>query len=374
MISRILETMGHGRASKQDFQSSDMTLGIIEGFFGHSWSWQARFDFADFLFEQGFDSYLYAPKADSCFRKQWFSACPASQLAKLQDLAAHYRHHHIDFGMGLSPVELYRNFDHAQQQVLERKIQEINHIGARTLCILFDDMRGDFPGLARQQAAIVQFAADHSQADRLLICPTYYSSDPLLSRVFGDMPDHYLEDLGRLLDPAVEIFWTGPRVFSHDFPALHMQEVTEKLRRKPLIWDNYPVNDSQRLSPFLHLRPFAEEKKSLLHDASGHFVNPMNQAWLSRIALYSLPRLHHQAHYDAEAVLRSACYTLCGRKLGQSLLDDLEVFQDQGLERLDAEARLALKEKYRSFGDNPYVREIMAWLDNYYVFDPACLT
>ncbi|MEM8934075.1 MAG: sulfatase-like hydrolase/transferase, partial [Acidobacteriota bacterium] len=35
---------------------------------------------------------------------------------------------------------------------------------------------------------------------RFIACPTYYSFDPALERVFGAMPENYLTDFGRLLD------------------------------------------------------------------------------------------------------------------------------------------------------------------------------
>ena len=45
--------------------------GIVEGFYGRQWSAQARLDYADYLVEQGLNSYLYCPKGDALLRKQW---------------------------------------------------------------------------------------------------------------------------------------------------------------------------------------------------------------------------------------------------------------------------------------------------------------
>jgi hypothetical protein len=84
-------------------------------------------------------------------------------------------------------------------------------VGFDDLAILFDDMRGDVPQLAERQAAIVDIAASRSGGARIICCPSYYSDDPVLDRAFGDRPENYLEDLGRLLDPASRSCGPGPK-------------------------------------------------------------------------------------------------------------------------------------------------------------------
>ena len=39
-------------------------LGLIEGFFGKGWSWEARARYAQWLPRHGYGFYLYAPKED----------------------------------------------------------------------------------------------------------------------------------------------------------------------------------------------------------------------------------------------------------------------------------------------------------------------
>lgn len=344
--------------------------GIVEGFFGRAWSWEDRHAYVPFLREHGLGGYLYAPKGDTWFRKQWFLPSPRLHREALSALCAGYREAGLEFGVGLSPYELYRHFNRGKREQLRDKIGEINDIGATTLCLLFDDMPGALPDLARRQAEIVDCVLELSTAQRVILCPTYYSFDPVLSRVFGECPERYLEDLGELLDPGVELFWTGPRVLSSEYPEAHLREVAGLLRRRPVLWDNYPVNDAQRLTPFLHLRPFVREAAALRAHCAGHFANPMNQSWLSRIPLASLGALYR----GEEASLEKACLTLCGEALGALLLEDAAAFQDSGLDRLDQAARTKLRERYAAFPGNPYAREILEWLDGAYAFDPACLT
>ena len=78
-------------------------LGVVEGYFGRQWSWQARHDYAPFLAAQGCNCYVYAPKNDVWLRKQWQVPFPLQQLDALRDLRSHFQHHGLEFGIGLSP-------------------------------------------------------------------------------------------------------------------------------------------------------------------------------------------------------------------------------------------------------------------------------
>src|SRR5690606_38231537 len=91
-----------------------------------------------------------------------------------------------------------------------------------------------------------------SSADRIILCPTYYSDDPVLERVFGERPHNYWQNLGEQLDSRTDIFWTGPRVCSEHFNVEHLHAVGQRLGRKPFLWDNYPVNDGAIKSRHLH--------------------------------------------------------------------------------------------------------------------------
>ena len=62
-------------------------LGVIEGFFGKGWSWEARARYAQWLPRQGYGFYLYAPKEDGYLRKHWAKPWPAAQLEALRQLA-----------------------------------------------------------------------------------------------------------------------------------------------------------------------------------------------------------------------------------------------------------------------------------------------
>ena len=48
-------------------------------------------------------------------------------------------------------------------------------------------MRGDIPNLANLQIDYMHQVAELSTAKRIIFCPTYYSFDPVLEKVFGAM-------------------------------------------------------------------------------------------------------------------------------------------------------------------------------------------
>jgi hyaluronoglucosaminidase len=351
-------------------------LGIIEGFFGTSWSWDMRRHYAQALRGLGFDFYVYAPKDDKYLRRAWMDDWPAAQLAELKLFAATCRQYGVQFGVGLSPFEAYKDYSVSTRARLIDKVRTIQReLQPQICCVLFDDMRGDTPRLAQTQIEIVDDVASNLGAQRIVMCPTYYSTDPVLERVFGAIPAGYLETLGISLDPRIDIFWTGPKVCSKEYPREHLLAVAEQLRRKPFLWDNYPVNDSRLMSAFLHLRAFTDRPAGLQELLAGHAANPMKQPWLSQIPLATLPISYSQpGAYDPDRAWRAAAVRSCGTQLAESIELDLTLFQDVGLQQLTAEQRAYLTERYQRHVGHPAAQEILGWLNGDYAFDPACLT
>jgi hyaluronoglucosaminidase len=341
--------------------------GIIEGFFGRPWSWLARADYATFLRQHDYQYYIYAPKADRYLRRLWSEPWPLADYTALQQLSNTYRQAGVAWGLGITPFEIHQDFGDDTKALLDAKIQLINTLQPNILAILFDDMRGDFDRIAQIQADVTHRIMAKSTASSFIMCPTYYSADPVLDRVFGDRPANYLETLGKLLDPAVQVFWTGEKVCSKNYPIIHLQEVTHRLGRKPVIWDNYPVNDGAKLCKFLNLRPFGESADYLATWTAGQAINPMNQAYLSQIPLRTLTAS------DQQNSLYSAACDLGGESFAACLVEDIADFQDQGLDLLSPSRRKELIDRYQPF-QTPYSQEIVAWLQGQYPFDPACLT
>ncbi|HEX2168399.1 MAG TPA: beta-N-acetylglucosaminidase domain-containing protein [Longimicrobiales bacterium] len=342
-----------------------MDLGIIEGFYGRPWTWEDRAANAAFLRRHGYNFYLYAPKADPYLRRRWQEPHPDDTAASLRAFAGHCRDIDVRFGVGLSPYEIYQNFDDAARAALADKLAFLDSVGIHYLAILFDDMRGDLPDLATRQVEIIEWIAARTRAERVIVCPTYYSDDPILDRVFGRRPDRYVEDMGKLIDPSIEIFWTGEEVVSREISVGHAQRVTEQLQRKPFLWDNYPVNDGQRMWQYLHLRGFTGRPAGLADHLTAHGVNPALQPTLTRIPALTLVESYERgsAYQYTESFGRAAVEVL-GSELGAMLRDDVLILQDVGLDRL-GEKEALLRERYEGL-DQPGAREIIDWLNGGY--------
>ena len=340
-------------------------LGIIEGFYGKPWSWQARHDTITSLAPYGYRFYLYAPKFDPYLRRNWKEPHPEQLVTRLRQLGDHCRETGVRFGVGLTPYELFNNFDNESKDALATKLKFFDDLGVEDLAILFDDMRGDVPDLAKNQIDIVHWAAARTKASRIIVCPSYYSDDPVLDRVFGNRPPNYVEDLGAELDDGIEIIWTGEEVISRQFSRGHLERVTSQLRRKPFLWDNYPVNDGQRMSQYLHLRGFTGRPASNADLVAAHGVNPALQPTLNRIPCITLADSYGQGEaYEYSESFRRACAEVLDDELGEKVREDLLTLQDIGLDRLGEKER-ALRERY---GDDPHpgAREIIEWLDGAY--------
>ncbi len=340
-------------------------LGIIEGFYGKPWSWEAREETISFLAPHGYRYYIYAPKADPFLRRRWQEPHPEPTSEALKALALHCRATGVRFGIGLSPYELFNNFDDTAREALEGKLAFFNDVGIEDLALLFDDMRGDIPDLAARQVDIVHWAINRTSASRLIVCPSYYSDDPVLDRVFGTRPPDYLEQLGESLDPSIEIFWTGEEVISRQFSPGHLERVTKQLGRKPFIWDNYPVNDGQRMSQYLHLRGFTGRPATISDHISAHGINPSLQPTLSRIPALTLADSYRLGDaYQYGQAFRHACSEVLGNDLGSLVRGDLLTLQDIGLDRLGDKEQF-LRARYEGI-EHPGAREIIAWLDGKY--------
>ncbi len=356
-------------AGDRNQTSSDFLSGIVEGFYGAPWSWDTRDYFGRHLSRWACNGYLYAPKADHWLRRQWMETAPIQHLDALVRLARSCAEAGITFGVGLSPFELYLDYGPARRRQLRRKIEQLNELPAGMLAILFDDMPGDLPELAARQAAIVDYVAGWTTAGRVLVCPTYYSTDPVLERVFGARPSNYWQELGAALDPAVDLFWTGPEVCSDVIDIAHLDEAASLLGRRPVLWDNYPVNDGARMSRYLHLRPLSRREPGLEEHLRGHLCNPMNQGRLSVLPLQGLVSLYS----DRALELGQWSEQEYGAELSHLLDTHSGQLQDIGLDGMEENERDDLAVRFGAI-DHPAALEVAAWLRGEYTFDPACLT
>jgi hypothetical protein len=337
-------------------------LGVIEGYFGRPWPHDDRLRVLSRLREIGFSWFHFAPKADAFLRRRWREPHPPAAWAELAELAAHCRRIGLRFGVGLSPYELYHDFAGSAKADFLAKVQALDALGLDELAILFDDTRAEVPDLAAREVEIVHAAAAVTRARRVVMCPTYYSDDRMLDLVFGPRPAGYLDDLGRRLDPRIGVYWTGEEICAREIGVGHLVRVSEALRRKPTLWDNYPVNDGPLMSRRLHLRGFTGRSSAIGPHLAAHAVNPALQPHLTLIPAATLAASYRDGPaYGYMRAFREAARALAGPELAALLEDDLHALQDRGIDQL-GDDRERLRRRYAAV-DHPMAAEVLRWLD-----------
>jgi hyaluronoglucosaminidase len=272
--------------------------GVVEGFFGPPWSLAERRLLFDFGADRGMNTYLYAPKDDPYHRLRWRDPYPEREWRKLLRLIAAAHSKDIDFVYGFHPGEHLCFSERKPVQILIDKAKRFYDAGVHTFAVLFDDIpsrlvyardRRTFAGsLARAQGSwLAEIHARQPQSWKHVewwICPSYYSEDPLLERVFGRFESNFLETLAQDLPANVACLWTGPAVVSGKITLEHARQIARRVRHPLLLWDNYPVNDLSMASE-LHIGPLTGRDRRLPEIVYGYLNNPMLQPTLSLVPL-----------------------------------------------------------------------------------------
>ena len=354
-------------------------LGIIEIFFGSPWPVSDRLAYAPFMAENGFEFYLYGPKADPWLRRRWSEPWPEDYVASLRKLSETYREYGIRFGVALSPFGLQEKLTSSARDDLRRKLDVLTGVGIDSLGIFFDDMPGA-AGLAERQVQVLEILRAET-AIPLTFCPSYYSTDPILDKVFGPRDPNYLADIGREVSPEIEILWTGPKVISDEIPAAHLAEVAGVLRRPPFICDNFFANDGPKNCKFIKLRDPGGRSPDALAQTSHWSFNPMNQPELSKLVLLGA----RNALARGVDALRAFPLALCEPEADAGnappvtaafadwLLSHRPLLRDRGLDALESDERTRLSGDLATFTD-PAARELIEWLRGAYTVGNECLT
>jgi hyaluronoglucosaminidase len=346
-----------------------MSIGIIEGFFGPQWSHEARLAWSRVLKDHGGEFYIYAPKQDAHLRKNWRTPWSDEYTDYLASLAEEFHREQISFGLALSPFGLKDELTASDKKLLQEKLLSLSQLQIDILGIFFDDMPVS-PGLAKVQIEVVSFMGQHFKG-RIIFCPTFYSFDPILEKVFGKMPENYWNDLAVGLPPQVEIAWTGPKVISPLISLEHLKEVQQIFKRKIFLWENLFANDGPKNCKFLKLKAYEGRAKDLVHEVTGIGLNLMNQPYLSQISFLATV-MSFREHYNPESLFH-AVERMGGNEFAQFVQKHEKAFIDCGLDNLSPTEISLLKNELAVFS-HPFAREIREWLDGKYLVGSDCLT
>jgi len=190
-------------------------------------------------------------------------------------------------------------------QAAWRKVKMAQSIGIYEIALCLDDIaKGIVPAdkakygtlEAAQMAYTNRMWEDMKALDprmKLIFCPSAYTTK--------EMREHaeYTKYVGENLNPEIAIFWTGVEVCSPTITVADAQEAERLFKRKPFVWDNYPVNDMFPWRPLLS--PVKGRDAKLAGAVSGFLANPMKQWEANRIPMVSVAEyLNDPVGYDPE--------------------------------------------------------------------------
>jgi hyaluronoglucosaminidase len=268
---------------------------------------------------RGMNTYLYAPKDDPYHREHWRARYPPSRWRALLKLIRNARRRKIDFVYGFHPGKGLRFSAQEPIDILLKKAKRFHAAGVRTFAVLFDDIPSRLEhaldrkvfknSLARAQSMwlgrLLRSQPTHWQDVEWWLCPSYYTTDPLLARVFGAFEANFLETLAEWLPARVPCLWTGPAVVPKTITLAHVTAIAKRIRHPLILWDNYPVNDLS-MSDELHIGPLAGRDARLAQALYGYLNNPLLQEELSFLPLATcLDYAAAPRSYDAERSWRA---------------------------------------------------------------------
>lgn len=294
--------------------------GIVEGFYYKMWSHAGRLRTLDFMRGAGFDSYIYAPKADPFHRDRWREPYPEKEKKRIRQLARRSEGNGIEFFWAISPGLTIRYSGRKDFKILLSRMLETARLGVKSFGLFLDDIpekltKADkkFASLAHAQVEVAnRLRAEllkRTEVKSFLFCTTEY---------WGLKATPYLETVGKGLDKDIGVFWTGEFVVSPVITGEQARLVGRALRRRPVLWDNYPVNDYNRRK--LNMGPLMGRDAELPRRLEGYFANPMNEEMCSRAALLTIgDYLRDPAGYDPAASWERAVRQSGGRRGGAAL-------------------------------------------------------
>jgi hypothetical protein len=330
--ARLIESMGRASGLVISDYPSFPERGIVEGFYGTPWSSQDRLDMLRFEGQHRMNVYYYAPKDDPYHRKLWREPYPPEQMSALKELVDAARTNFVDFCFAISPGLSMTYSDDEEFAKLTTKLGSVGKLGVSCFALFLDDVppelqdpqdQARFKSVVAAHVYVVnklyRYLRSQSPENRLTVTPTTYTND------WGSRD--YIREMGAGVDAHVKLVWTGTKVVPPRITAAQAREWGKLLRRKPLLWDNFPVNDG--IPWRLNLGPLRGRDPDLEQAVSGFFSNPMNQAHASMIPLQTVADyLWNPRAYSPETSLERAIVDQYGQGATELLQPFLKVYGD----------------------------------------------
>lgn len=257
--------------------------GVVEGFYGTPWSFEARLSQIKFYGDNKLNTYIYGPKDDPYHRSpRWREAYPEVEANHIKTLVQLANANMVDFVWAIHPGNDIRWIED-DRDALMHKLDLMYDLGVRAFAVFFDDISGEGTK-AEKQAELLNYIDDNfiqkkKDIKPLVLCPTEYNKG------WANIERGYLPTLGSKLNKGINVMWTGDRVCI-DINEGTLDWVNPHLQRPAYIWWNFPVTDYVR--DHLLMGPVYGNDLNIADKVSGFVANPMEHAEASKIAIYSV--------------------------------------------------------------------------------------
>jgi hypothetical protein len=199
----------------------------------------------------------------------------------LRQIVAACRTHGVQFCFAMHPVvRAPRPIDYHSEEDVEtlwRRYAWVQALGVKWFALCLDDISAKDPeGQAKLVRAIWKRLRAADPGAQVVFCPTEYT---------GGGGGAYIATMARELPEDVYVFWTGAHMRSSAIPREHAEGFKRHIKRRIIIWDNYPVNGG---APYLRLGPIIGRDADLGEVVDGYMSNVMVQSEINRIPLLTI--------------------------------------------------------------------------------------
>jgi hypothetical protein len=300
--------------------------GVVEGFYGNPWTKEQRLQLMPRLAYEKFNTFIYGPKDDNYTCHNWRLPYPKEELDYLYRLVQVCDDNFIDFYYLLAPCFTIEYSNPDDFSAIVKKFKQLYGIGVTNFGILFDDIveKFQYPSDEATYSSLVEAHIDLANRvyrlvkqlnknNKLIVCPTEY---------WGDGSKGYLSSLSKEIPKDCFIFYTGPTICSYELTVENAINFMKIAGKKPLYWDNYPVNDANMTNEF-HIGPITGRDAKLYQFSEGLVANPMEYMESSMISLCTIgDYLCDPENYDPVTSHRN----VLGRILGERYINAGEEF------------------------------------------------
>jgi protein O-GlcNAcase/histone acetyltransferase len=289
-----------------------MISGVIEGFYGRPWTEAQRIEMMDWIAAAGMNLYVYAPKDDVKLRARWREPYTDTEMAALARLVEAAKARGLTMMAALAPCLDITYSDPAELAHLLRRLDQFLSLGLTHFALLYDDIpsqlrpedAAQFPSFAAAQCHIANAAWAYicaKNGTRLFFCPTEYCG-----RMAGGDPEQspYLQTLGADLCSNIDICWTGPEIISPEITADSLRKLSNVLRRKPVIWENFHANDYDVRRT--HAGPLGGRESGIRQEIAGFITNPNNEFEANFVPVHTTGTFLTAARYDESQAAEQA--------------------------------------------------------------------